>query len=50
MAAVITFRVHFATFAIDIDAASAAEARAIAKERWPELLILKIKIVKEQPK
>lgn len=44
-----TFRVHFPTFSIDIDAASPADARAIAKERWPDLLILKIKIVKEQP-
>lgn len=44
----ITFRVHFPAFAIDIDAASPADARAIAKERWPDLLILKVKIVKEQ--
>lgn len=44
----ITFRIHFPTFAIDIDAASPAEARAIAKERWPDLLIHKIKIVKEK--
>lgn len=45
-----TFRVHFPDWAIDIDAPSPTEARAIAKERWPHLKILKVKIVKEQPK
>lgn len=44
----ITFRVHFPEETLDIDAPSATDARAIAKERRPDLLILKIKVVKEK--
>ena len=48
---ILPFRVHFEDASItplDVQATTSDEARAIAKERKPDCLINKIKIVKER--